>query len=544
MTEYVTSASTELVQRPQMGGQGVDVLDAEFEVDRHGGFGGASLDVVPPWGLSRFDTDFLQGLEVNDTNQHRLWEGRCEEPDLPYRWAPRINVEANGYGGYLTDDEYFMRCYADNDLANWQTDQATQYADRFSIGIEDDDKLVMRVRVIGNGDMATVIESGMNCRTYWQLFRGITTTQQITALKFAYAANGFDDDLRCRIYGRDKLTGWTINRVIWTSPNAFAPSGTVSLDANDIGSGVRVLVARLEATTNVNYGIGSGEPDDWRLTFGIAFSNVRVYASDLGSNITPERVVRNAVLGIVDDDHIDFPDASGFSLEHCDFSDPTTIAQVVEDMNAMLDWNWGFDDGAVFFYRRPWTAATVPPGELVVTSYADPAMIDWSVRQNFLDAYNRVVAHYMRPNGRPGRVTVSNTEGPLGSTMRTRFIDLTDVCSSAADATTVANAHLASSLWPAPTGTITLRGDAHLAAGIDVPALYLRPGMMIRNLDIAADVVGPPEQRGRMLITHVSGRLAAREVTVQVGIRADRLSRILARRQHAAKRIKRRGKQR
>jgi hypothetical protein len=467
--------------------------------------------------------------------QHLLWEGRVEEPDLAFVEAERTTLEATGYSGFLSDNEYFRRCYVDTNLANWQTDQSTKYADRFSVGIEDDDKLVLRVSCSG-GDPGQKLTDDCNCRAYWQLFGGTDTTQSIKALKFHYVADNLEDSLRVDLYGRDKLSGGSVNRHIWSAPVEFAPSGNVSLDATDIGSDVRVLVFKLRQygyTITTYTDLSGGYTDEWSLFSGIAFDKLRVFASDLGANVTPERVVRDAVLDLVDDEHIDFPDTSGLVLEHVDFSDPTTVGQAIEDMNAMLDWNYGFTDGQVFFYRKPWTAGTVPMGELIVTSFADPRLISWDVRRSYQDCYNRVVAHYIKTNGRLDSVTVQDAEGPLGSTWRTHYLDLTDVCSTEADATLVATAALRDGLWPKPTGSITLADGAHLASGIEVPATYLRPGMMVVNLDLR------PEQGGRIMVTNVQGTLVARQATLGVGARVNRLDRLLARRELGAKRRRR-----
>lgn len=539
---YVTTdvyATTELIARPPMGGQGVDVLDAEWTIDRHGGFTSATLEVVPPQRLARFADDVNEPVEIRDTNHHLLWEGRLEEPDLDFVEAERWTVEATGYVGYLEDDEYFRRTYVDNSLTSWQTDQATRYADRFSVGIEDDDKLVLRVACYG-GDPGQVLADGMNCRAYWQLFDGVTTTQQITAFKFHYLLSGLDTSLRCRLYGRDQLSGGSVNRLIWTAPAEFDDEDDVSLDANDIGDDVRVLVFKFDqvGSTITEYTDLSSSVADWSLFSGIAYSDLRVFASDLNANVTPERVVRDAVLTLVDDDHIDFPDTSGFTLEHVDFGDPTTVGQAVQDMNAMLDWDWGFEDGQSFFFRKPWTVANVPMSELIVTSFVDPCLVSWDVRRSYQDCYNKVVAHYLKPSGRMASVTVSDEEGPLGNTWRTKFLDLTDTCNNATDATTVATAYLRDGLWPKPTGSATIVDYAHLAAGIDVPAIYLRPGMRVVNLDLA------PEDGGRMLVTSVTGSLLQRQITLEVGTLSNRMDRLLARRELGAKRKKRRKKAR
>jgi len=533
-------ATTQFVERPKMGGQGVDVLDAEWNIDRKGGFTSASIDVVPPKSVSRYADNVNEPVAIRDVNQHLLWEGRVEEPDIGFVEADRLTIEATGYNGYLSDDEYFRRCYVDGIIASWETDQSTKYSDRFTVGIEDDDKLVMRVSCQG-GDPGQTLHDGMNCRAYWQLFDGIPTTQQISAFKFHYTGDNLDVSLRCKLYGRDKLSGGSVNRLIWTSPATFAPDDDVSLDAGDIGDDVTVLVWRFEQVGEVvtSYtDADSSSVDDWYLFSGIAFDDLRVYASDLGANVTPERIVRDAVLSLVDDDHIDFPDTSGYVLEHADFSDPTTVGQLIEDVNQMLDWNYGFDDGQTFFYRKPWTAATVPGHQLIVTSFVDPNLGEWGVRRDWQDCCNKVVAHYTRQNGRVSSVTVSDAEGPLGAQWKTKFLDLTDTCNSSSDATLVATQRLRDGLWPKPTGSIPMKGDAHLWGGVDVPAIYLRPGMMLVNLDVQ------PEKGGRMLVTSVAGRLVDREITLEVGTRSTRLDRLMARRELGAKRRPRKRRRR
>jgi hypothetical protein len=536
-------ATTELVERPLMGGQGVDVLDAEWNIDRKGGCTSASIDVVPPKSISRYADNVNEPVAICDTNHHGLWEGRVAEPDIAFVEADRLTIEATGYSGYLSDDEYFRRCYVDGIIASWQIDQATSYASVFSVGIEDDDKLVLRVAadLAGTADYVH-LKDGYHCRAYWQLFDGIPTTQMITACKFHYQDNNVNTGatgLQAKLYGRDALSGGSFNRLIWTAPATSGPyyndSGDVSLDATDIGSDVTCLVWRLEQVGDQGYA-GQTDPalDAWDICDGIAYDDLRVYASDLGANVTPERIVRDAVRTLVDDDHIDFPDVSGYVLEHADFSDPTTVGQLIEDVNQMLDWNYGFDDGQTFFYRKPWTPATVPLGELIVTSFVDPNLGEWGVRRDWQDCCNKVVAHYTKKNGRVGSVTVSDAEGPLGAQWKTKFLDLTDTCNSSTDATLVATQRLRDGLWPKPTGSIPMSGDAHLAVGIDVPAIYLRPGMMVVNLDVQ------PEKGGRMLVTSVAGRLVGRSITLEVGTRSTRLDRLMARRELGAKRRPRR----
>jgi hypothetical protein len=523
-----TSATTEYMRRAPMGGNGVDVLDATWNIDRKGGFTSADVDVVPPKSTARFADAVNEGIEIRDTNQHLLWEGRVEEPDLAYREADKLTIAATGYGGLLDDDEYFRRLYADGGIDSWQLDQSNQFADRFNVEIENDGNLVLKVAASSAADYPTLLDTGMNCRAYWQLFGGIPTNQSVTGVKFHYVSQ-LSGLLRVRLYARDALTGWSFNRVAWTSPELASDEDDVSLSAVDIGDDAVVLVFRLEALTPCGYIDLSTGYETWGIISGIALSDMRVFASPLGANVTPERIVRDCVLTMVDDDHIDFPDASGYTLQHVDFSDPTTVRQAIEDIDRMLDWDYGFEDGQVFFYRKPWTAATVPDGELIVTSYADPNLANWGVRRSFADCYNKVVVHYTKRNGRVGAVTVSRADGPLGATWRTKYVDLTSECDNLTDATTAANLELAATFWPLPTGSIDLTGMAHLAAGVDVPAIYLRPGMMIVNMDEGV----------RMLVTSVTGHLLDRTITLEVGTRSTKLDRMTARHELGARKKKR-----
>ncbi|MCL0167742.1 hypothetical protein M2T55_36235, partial [Klebsiella pneumoniae] len=91
---------------------------------------------------------------------------------------------------------------------------------------------------------------------------------------------------------------------------------------------------------------------------------------------------------------------------------------------------------------------------------------------------------------------------------KTRFLDLRESCDSQSDAEQEAQRYLDQHLWPRPTGTLSLKGEAQLANGHTIPALHIRPGMMVRNTDSEFEA---------QLIEHVSGRLREREVTLTIG---------------------------
>ena len=135
-------------------------------------------------------------------------------------------------------------------------------------------------------------------------------------------------------------------------------------------------------------------------------------------------------------------------------------------------------------------------------------------------------------------------DGPIGgpTPARTKFLDLRGVCDSSADATSIATRVLNDSLWPKPTGTVTLKGLCTLGNGYRQPAIYLRPGMMVKNPDLRLEDTGDPKNKGLMLVTACSGRLVDRQITLTLGTRDSRMDRILARQALRTRTVKRKGR--
>ena len=546
-------ATTEYVVRPSLGGEGVDVLDAVWTNDIHAGFQSARLSVLPPRGVSTYADSVLDGVVLPDLNNHTLWEGRVEEPEITFSGDDERGLECTGYIAYLEDEGAFRRCYVDGSLLNWQFDQCTSYSEVFTVGIEDqggdirendgakapDGRMVMRVSadLAGSIDTHVTLKEGFNCRMYWRLFQGQSgtdlTADVISGFKFRYESHGIrtgSPNLMCKLYARDKLSGGEVNRLLWTHPAVAAnppdDHGTVTLDANDIGNDVKVLVFKLvQEDDDLGY-VGQADPelDDWDISNGVSITDPRVYASELGTNITPERVVEDMVEAIVDEDHRDFYDTSGQTIGHLYFEDFVSINEAVAQVNRLLDWNYGFGEGGVFYYEKPWTAATVPADQLIVTSMVDPKMSNWNVRMDYSECYNKVVAEYQATPKRTDTVVVKESDGPLGSHWRVKTLDLTGECDDETEATTVATRYLADHLWPKPTGSVDLTDTVHLACGLDIPAVQVKQGMMIYNMDIPSERGG-----GYLLITSIDGSLIDRRLTANVGVRSDRLDRWLAR---------------
>jgi len=518
-------ASIELLSRPALGGDGVDVLDATWTTDIHAGYQQATLTVVPPRGVSKFDDSVLAGVTVPDLDHHTLFEGRVEEPSVDFMEANSRELACGGYSGYLADIDSFRRCYVSGDPGAWAFDQATPYASLFSSGIEDGDRIVVRVAAGADASSPTHLPLRANARAYWQLFDGDATSETIRGFKADYVVDSFDEGLGATLHGRDKLTGGSIDRVLWTAPSVFHTTGTISLDADDIGNDITCLVLILRQGDGAisDYADTGGEdPDVWSVYAGVGLSEPRVYGSELGFDVSPEAVVKDIVLTVVDEDHTDFPDSSGVVLGDLYIKDRITQGQAIEQVNAALDWNYGFGEGHVFHYRKPWTKDTVPRTELVCVSMADPRMGDWSVRLDYTSCCNRVVAEYQTTLG-VRSVTVQDGEGPLGTSWRSKTLDLTGSVSDHDTAVTLATKYLQDNLWPKPTGSLTLRDKAHLACGIDLPALQVLPGMMVYNMDVPEEDGG-----GCLLITSIDGSLVAREVTINVGVRSNRLDRWMA----------------
>ena len=522
-----------------IGGNGVDVLDATWEIDRKGGFVGGSLDVVTPTGFARHDTTVLAPVEIRDVNGHLLWEGRVEEPGVVDREAGTQLVECTGYISQLEDNEAFICNFIDTEIGNWNTTQCTRFADRFNVETIDDadtPKLALSAR------QGIEIVTGANARAYWYP----TNTHNgamVRHVTFRVTANGLGGDIRIALYacdypGDDKTLLW--------SRTTDCTNLDVEIEEEDIPATTACLVFRIEQVgDDVTYLVyGTGDPETWGLYYGAEISRIKVYGSSLSDTVTPEAVVGYLADYVTDEDHRDFPDASSMTIGQLAYFEPTTPRAVLEDVNAVLDWNYGMDDGQVFFYRKPWTPATVPPSETVVVSAADPGLVSWDVRLDWHDTYNQVVAYYTKPNGRYGNLMVWDYEGPIGgpTPARTKFLDLRGLCDSASEATTIANRVLAEVLWPRPTGSVTLKGDCTLGNGYRMPAIYLRPGMMVKNPDLRIEDTGDPANKGLMLVTAVSGRLVDRQITLTLGTRDSRMDRILARQALRTRTVKRKGR--
>jgi hypothetical protein len=509
-----------------IGGNGVDVLDAAWEIDRHGGFVGASLEIVPPIGIAQHDVSLLAPTEIRDTNGHLLWEGRVEEPGVVDRGSGKQTVECTGYISALSDLP-IVRNYIDTDIGNWETTQCTRFADRFDVEVVDDadtPKLVLKAR------QGVEIVTGANARAYWYPTNtdGGSTVYHV---KFRVSANALDGTLRIALYAAD--SPGESKTLLW-SRTTDCTDLDVDIEHGDIPATTACLIFRIEQVgDDLTYLVfGTGDPETWGLYYGAEISRIKVYGcSETDDVVTPEAVVADIASIVTDADHRDMPDASGTIIGQLAYFEPTSPREVIEDVNATLDWDYGMDDGQVFFFRKPWTAATCPNNQIVVVSNADPCLAGWDLRLDWEECWNHILAYYTKPNGRYGNVSVYDYfGGPIEyPTVRQKFLDLRGVCDSSSEATTIANRVLADSLWPKPTGTVTLKGDCTLGNGYRMPAIYLRPGMMLYNPDLRLEDCGNPQNKGLMLITAVSGRLVERSITLTIGTRDSRLDRILAR---------------
>lgn len=515
--------------RQVIGGNGVDTLDAVWEIDRHGGYGGASLEVIPPIGIARHDVSMLAPAEIRDplAGDHLLWAGRVEEPGLAHREARTQSIECTGHIAALEDSDCFLCNYVDTEIGNWDTTQCTRFADRFEVGTIDDDdvpKLVLRART------GILVPKDANARAYWY-----PTNARVGAMarrvKFTVTAIGLVGDLRLRLYA-SRYPG-AAKTQIW-SRTTDCEDLAVDITSASIPSDTACLTFRIENLESVTYMVyGDGDPETWGLVLGAEISNIRVYGSSLDHTVTPERVAGHVFDLIADDEHRDLPDASGLTVGQLAYFEPgTTARRVLDDVNALVDWDYGMGAGEVVYFRKPLTAATAPPDQIVVVSRADPRLVGWDVRLDWADVANHITAYYTKPNGRYGVVNVSDYEsGPL-TTEKQRFLDLRGICDSADEATAIAQRALADALWPRATGTVTLRDTCTLANGFnEMPAIHITPGMLLLCPDLRPEDTGDPAERGHMLITHVRGSLAKREIVLTVGRRARTLDMLLARRE-------------
>jgi hypothetical protein len=153
---------------PEIDGRGVEVYDATFELDRKGGFLGASLTVKPPAGVDTLDDRMNSDYILRDPlDGFVLWEGRVADPETVPQGAAQAQLECEGYICALEDDGAFVRNYVDSDLTHWQTRQCTFYADRFNVEVVDsDDDPVLTL--YARQDIEIPLDA--NARAFWYPF--------------------------------------------------------------------------------------------------------------------------------------------------------------------------------------------------------------------------------------------------------------------------------------------------------------------------------------------------------------------------------------
>ena len=103
----------------------------------------------------------------------------------------------------------------------------------------------------------------------------------------------------------------------------------------------------------MRYLVGERIETDYR-PFGVDITKILVYGSALGDDVTPERVMMNLARPVTggDIDKTDCDD-TGYIIEQLCISEPTTRRQVMDEVAATVDWNYGFEENRTFFFRRP-----------------------------------------------------------------------------------------------------------------------------------------------------------------------------------------------
>jgi hypothetical protein len=226
-------------------------------------------------------------------------------------------------------------------------------------------------------------------------------------------------------------------------------------------------------------------------------------------------------------------DDSDLNAKQLVFNDPTTWAAVLQGIDALLDWEYGFREGGVFYYLNP-SDFTSDPRRVYQIPYSQ-AEVDLAVQLD--DICNGCEVVWTDDNGIPHRVLYAQDSPFLppnldGSKIeKYHHVDFTKAVwmkdgATAADALALAKAYVAQHIAPQTTGTLNL-SVATVLDGNGTPrdALEIQEGDHVRLTE------APPEEQdyGLLLVSRVVVDHDQLQVQLQVGQNRKKLDAMLAR---------------
>jgi hypothetical protein len=306
-------------------------------------------------------------------------------------------------------------------------------------------------------------------------------------------------------------------------------SGDISLDVGRYGVGLRIGTTSMQASISAmppaltfNPPATGNSPEP----YGLTLSNLIL----IGEGTSVIDAIKHLARGYVASARqlVFDEDPANVTFNQLVFADATTDAAILQSLDAMLDWEYGFEDKGRFYYANPALIAADPRRVYQIPySLAAP-----SLTRQIDDVCNGVEVSWTQKDGTQAAITVTRQSPCLPKGMRkihevamSQPGQRNKSCDMSA-AKALAKAYLDQHTKPQITGQMPLTGRlVQDGTGAWRSVLSIMEGEYVRLTE------APPEEQddGLLLITRVSIDHTTLQTTLEVGMNRKRLDRLLAR---------------
>ena len=261
--------------------------------------------------------------------------------------------------------------------------------------------------------------------------------------------------------------------------------------------------------------------------YGLTISSYTVYGAFMGAEgVSVLECVTSAAMRAVGapSEKLDIPgDTGDVVASQLNYPQATTWADIISNLDALLDWEYGFRENGTFYYEDP---AAIAADQRCIYQIPN-AKATASLAVSMDDVCNGVEVTWTHADGvTPGSVLVTRQSPYLPDGLeRIHHVDAPSEATYA-DALALANAYLDEHIKPQVTGSLPLTvAQVQDGNGAWHDVMTIREGEYCRLVD------APPEEQdyGLLLISRVTIDHDNMQVTLEVGMNRKRLDRLLAR---------------
>lgn len=382
-----------------------------------------------------------------------------------------------------------------------------------------------------------------NARAYWHLFDGVEDEDRISDLYLRFKVGGLEaplagDRYQVSVYGREHINGANLV-TLHTEAIDLPDIGTVGLDeawrywrtvevsAHNIDVRVvRCIVLKVEAlladvtgyeAQNADYVPAYADqstiadPPPW----GVRLVQYRIWASDLGTNVTPSRVVRDIVSPFWSGAAVHIT-PSNLALRQLYYKTiPYDRRAALDDVNALMDWDYGVWDDEEFWYG--------PASDDVLTVRVDDPQVRVQLNADVHEVFNAARVLYTNRSSRPREVILHADAAAFPSPVVAQTIEAPEAVRTKAAAIRCGERFLRNHKKATVTGTVTLTGICAAGMGTWGDAMLVRPSKQLRLVGMPRRYVGPHQ------ITNVTLNPTEWSADVEFGVESRRFEVWLAR---------------